>query len=350
MIFLIRHDYLPVYPPFVNDIWRYLPNKSSTKRMKITRAMGGIGIITNPNSKLNKKMPARGRLLGYIVGQFGNLEITNSVDDIGRVAALFKQQAIETLAINGGDGTISRTLTAFIRAYGNEPLPQILILRGGTINMLADNLGIRGTPEEILVRMLESQSGVRTRRTKTLATLSVGGQYGFLFGNGLVARFLADFYRKKTGPIGSLLLVLKIYLNWIVSYRNYSKMIFSESYRVVFDGQASSAVHISLAMMASTVERMPLKVRMFPEVAKGLSRFQFFSLEMSPRSLPWRLPLAILSNRPGRWFGKVTRMAAQMVVSAESGKQSYTLDGELFEAPGGRLAVDMGPVVQFVVV
>lgn len=318
--------------------------------MGITRAMGGIGIITNPNSKLNKKMPARGRLLGYIVGQFGNLEITNSVDDIGRVATLFKEKAIETLAINGGDGTISRTLTAFVRAYGNEPLPQVLILRGGTINMLADNLGIRGSPEEILVRMLESQSGLRTRRVKPLATLSVGGQYGFLFGNGLVARFLAEFYKKKTGPIGSLLLVLKIYLNWLISYRNYSKMVFSEPYRVAFDGQASPVIHNSLAMMASTVERMPLGVRLFPEVAKGLSRFQFFSLEMSARSLPWRLPLAVMSNRPGRWFGKVTKMGSQLVISAESGKQSYTIDGELFEAPNGRLAVDIGPVVQFVVV
>jgi diacylglycerol kinase (ATP) len=318
--------------------------------MEITRAMGGIGIITNPNSKLNKKMPARGRLLGYIVGQFGNLEITNSVDDIGRVAALFKTQGIETLAINGGDGTISRTITAFIRAYENEPLPQILVLRGGTINMLADNLGIRGSPEEILVRMLESQSGLRTRRVQSLATLSVGGQYGFLFGNGLIARFLAEFYKKKTGPVGSLMLVLKIYLNWIVSYRNYLKIVFSETYRVAFDGQASPMVHTSLAMMASTVERMPLGVRMFPEVAKGLARFQFFSLEITPGTLPWRLPLILLNNRPGRWFGKLSKMTSQMVIAAESGQQAYTLDGELFEAPGGRLAVGIGPVVQFVVV
>lgn len=323
---------------------------SSTKRMEITRAMGGIGIITNPNSKLNKKMPSRGRLLGYIVGQFGNLEITNSIDDIGRVAELFKEQGVETLAINGGDGTISRTLTAFIRAYGAQPLPQVLILRGGTINMLADNLGIRGSPEEILVRMLESQSGVRSRSLKPLATLTVGGQYGFLFGNGLIANFLAEFYRKKSGPVGAVLLVLKIYLYWIISPRNYLRIIASDNYRVVFDGQPNSDPLPSLAMMASTVERMPLRVRLFPEVAKGLSRFQFFSLEMSPRSLPWKLPFAIMSNRPGRWFGKVSRMASKMIISSESGKQSYTLDGELFDAPGGRLAVNIGPVVQFVVV
>lgn len=319
--------------------------------MEITRAMAGIGIITNPHSKLNKKMPARGRLLGYIVGKFGNLEITNSVEDIGRVAHLFKEQGIETLAINGGDGTISRTLTAFIRAYGEQPLPQVLILRGGTINMLADNLGIRGSPEEILVRMLESQSGLRTRQTKSLATLSVGNQYGFLFGNGCVARFLDEFYKKKTGPLGSLLLLAKIYLSWIISPSNYSKIVFSETFSLTFNEESGPpSIHNSLAMMASSVERMPLSVRLFPEVAKTLAQFQFFSLEMPPRSLPWRLPLAIMSNRPGRWFGKMTRMGSFVKINATSGRQSYTLDGELFEAPSGQLAVSIGPVVQFVVV
>jgi diacylglycerol kinase family enzyme len=318
--------------------------------MEFMREMGGIGIITNPNSKLNKKMPARGRLLGYIVGQFGNLEITNSVEDIGRVAVLFKEQAIETLAINGGDGTISRTLTAFIRAYGSTPLPQVLVLRGGTINMLADNLGIRGTPEEILVRMLESQSGLRSKEIRALATLSVGGQFGFLFGNGLIARFLSEFYKKKTGPIGSLFLVLKIYMQWIFSPHRYSKMVFSESYRAVFGGQVPHSSFHSLAMMASTVERAPLGLKIFPEVAKTISEFQFFSLEMPARSLPWRLPLSIVRNRSGNFFGKVSRMASHLVLTAEAGRQIYTIDGELFEAPAGRLAVGLGPVVQFVVV
>ena len=312
--------------------------------------MPGIGIITNPYSKLNKKRPTRGRLLGYIVGQFGNLEVTNSLEDIGRVANLFKEQSIEILAINGGDGTISRTLTAFIRAYGSTPLPKVLVLRGGTINMLADNLGIRGTPEEILVRMLECQSGLRPKEVQSLATLSVGGQYGFLFGNGFVARYLSQFYKNKTGRIGSVFLIIRIYLNWLFSRKRYSEVVMDEAFRVVFDGQTTDAEINSVAMMASTVERMPLGFKLFPEARAGLSRFQFFALEMSASSLPWKLPLAILRNRPGRFFGKVSRLASRLVVSSINGRQPYTLDGELFEAPEGRLAVEVGPVVQFVVV
>jgi diacylglycerol kinase (ATP) len=312
--------------------------------------MPGIGIITNPFSKLNKKSPARGRLLGYIVGQFGNLEITNSVDDIGRVAELFKTQDIDILAINGGDGTISRTLTAFIRTYGDAPLPKILILRGGTINMLADNLGIFGSPEEILVRMLECQSGLRPRVIQTYATLSVGGQYGFLFGNGFVARYLAEFYKNKTGPAGSIFLILKIYFNWLFSKSRYQQIVHDEFYRMSVDGHASMDETMSLAIMASTVERMPLGFKFFPAARNNLAKFQMFSLQMTSGSLPWRLPLSCLRNRPGTFLGKVTRLASSVILATTSGRQLYTLDGELFEAPEGRLAIEVGPVVQFVVV
>ena len=312
--------------------------------------MGGIGIITNPNSKMNKKVPTRGPLLGYIVGQFGKLEVTNSVDDLGRVASLFKKQGIDILAINGGDGTISRTLTAFIQAYGSQPPPKVLVLRGGTMNMLATNLGIRGTPEEILVRMLECQSGLRAKEVRLIASLAVGGQYGFLFGNALVARYLAEFYKNKSGAIGSLLQIFMIYFNWIFAPKKYRALVKDEAYRVPFDGHDVQPEVRSLAMMASTVERMPLGAKLFPLAGAGLSQFQYFSMEMSESSLPWRLPFSLLRNRPGRCFGKVSRLASKIFISAENWHQPYTLDGELFEAPAGRLVLEVGPVVQFLVV
>src|SRR5438128_2499711 len=102
--------------------------------------MSGIGIITNPHAKLNKRNPSRTALLGYILGQQGQLEVTNSLEDLSRVACEFRDQRIGILAINGGDGTISRTLTAFIHEYDGLPLPKVVLLRGGTINVLAKNL------------------------------------------------------------------------------------------------------------------------------------------------------------------------------------------------------------------
>ena len=115
------------------------------------------------------------------------------------MASDFKEHGIKILAINGGDGTISQTLTAFIKAYDGAPLPKIAILRGGTINVLAENLGIKGSPEQVLYRLIERHSINNLTVTRKISTICIEGQHGFLFGNGTTAGFLELFTKIKLG-------------------------------------------------------------------------------------------------------------------------------------------------------
>ncbi len=94
--------------------------------------MPGIGLITNPRSRLNRRDPSRIQRLGYLIGAHGQAEATRSLDDLHRACEDFHRERIDILGISGGDGTLHHTLTAMIRAYGTEPLPPIAILRGGT--------------------------------------------------------------------------------------------------------------------------------------------------------------------------------------------------------------------------
>lgn len=313
--------------------------------------MAGIGIITNPHSKLNKRDPDRQRLLGYIVGEHGKLELTSSLADLARVAANFRDHNISVLAINGGDGTISRTITAFIRAYGEKPLPKVLILRGGTINLLADNLRIRGAPEQILVRYIESMSDIRPAKTEPYRTLKIGDHFGFLFGNGLVANFLEEFYKKKTGPLGSLWTIVRVYLWFLFSRNRYLAMIGERTYQMdVNRGAMDLGRRKTTAVMASTVERMPLGPRFFP-LARRPGLFQFFSVEIPATQLVWRIPFAFIRNGEGHYFGKLSRVASHLSVATLDGTpQKYTLDGELFSSQDGKLEISLGPEIEFVVV
>lgn len=313
--------------------------------------MAGIGIITNPHSKLNKRDPNRQRLLGYILGEHGKLELTSSLADLARVAENFRDHEISVLAINGGDGTISRTITAFIRAYGNKPLPKVLILRGGTINLLADNLGLKGSPESILVRFIESMSEIRQTRLETYRTLEVDGHYGFLFGNGVVANYLEEFYKKKTGPVGAVLMILRAYLWYVFSRKRYEALVGERRYQVEINHQSIDlGERTSAAFMASTVERMPLGPRFFP-LARRPGLFQFFSLEIPAAQLVWRLPFAFIRNSEGRHFGKLSRLASSLsLTTVDHAPQKYTVDGELFCAQDGKLEISLGPAVTFVVV
>jgi len=53
--------------------------------------MPGIGLITNPRSRVNKRDPSRIRRLGYLIGSHGKAEATKSLDDLYRVCEELKR-------------------------------------------------------------------------------------------------------------------------------------------------------------------------------------------------------------------------------------------------------------------
>ena len=314
--------------------------------------MSGIGIITNPHSKLNRRRPDRQKLLGYIVGERGKLELTNSLEDLARVAESFRERGIEVLAINGGDGTVSRTLTAFIRAYQGSALPKVLILRGGTINVLAENLRLQGSPEAILVRYLESISLVRPSTIQRIRCISIDNNYGFLFGNGLVANYLEAFYLNKTGPVGAVMLVIKIYFWRLFQYERFLSIVNERIYDLKLDG-AQVQLHgvCTSVIMASTIERMPLGLKLFPYARRSPGQFQVFWLEIPVKQIALRLLAALTFNQLGKRFGRVNRLVKDLTIETKDEKlQKYTLDGELFSAASGKLKLTLGPEIEFIVV
>ena len=107
--------------------------------------MSGIGIISNPKSKQNRKHPERMRNLAYLVGTKGEAKETRSFDDLYRVVEDFHRAQIDIIGINGGDGSLHVVVTAFAKVYKDAPLPKFAILRGGTLNTIAAGLGIKGT-------------------------------------------------------------------------------------------------------------------------------------------------------------------------------------------------------------
>jgi len=310
--------------------------------------MSGIGIIANPHSKLNKRNPGRQELLGYILGERGQLAVTNSLDQLSTVAREFREKDIKILAINGGDGTISRTLTAFIRAYGDKPLPAIAILRGGTINMLATNLGIKGPPEKVLYRLLEQHSGTNPLKTKKFSTLVIDGNYGFLFGNGIVANFLKTFYENKTGPLGSLMLLLRLVFAFFFNKPVYEKVIQDYAQTLIADDGAPKE-QTNVAIMCATVVRMPLGPKVFKAARRKQGAFQAISYNIPANVLPWRLP-RLLTGVDLRDTGDTPSfLTSNLVIKSETAR-SYTLDGELYEMAGDSLSIGLGPELEFIVI
>src|SRR3989338_4056966 len=151
--------------------------------------MPGIGVVLNPHSKRYRKNPAKLKRMGFIVGNKGNFAPTNDLHDIRRVAEEFKKNEIDILALSGGDGTNHRTLTTFIEVYGDQPLPKVTLLRGGTLNTLAFSCGILGSPEKILSNLLYKYHEDEPFETTEIDIMNINGHYGFIWGLGVIYNF-----------------------------------------------------------------------------------------------------------------------------------------------------------------
>ncbi len=156
--------------------------------------MPGIGLITNPRSRANVRDPSKPLKLGHLIGTHGQAEATRSLDDLYRVCEEFKKERIDVLGISGGDGTMHHTLTAMIKTYGDQPMPPVAILRGGTMNTIANSLGIHGRTPQLLFELVDKHRRGQALDVLERPILQIGDKYGFIFGNGIIYNFLHEYY------------------------------------------------------------------------------------------------------------------------------------------------------------
>ncbi len=307
--------------------------------------MSEIGIIANPHSKMNKRNPELSAALAYILGEQGYFENTQSLGHLRYVARKFYEKKIKILAINGGDGTLSQTLTAFIKEYGDTPLPKICVLKGGTINIVAQNLGIKGTPEQVLYRLVNSYSLGKPMQIASTPSLSVGDHYGFIYADGLATRFLRAFYRKKTGRLGSLILAAKLYAQSIFKTKSSREMIFPQNLDIKVDQQEPKSSQ-SLLSICTTMHALPLG---FIDFRLGkqtdTNHLRCLSFEIDPNEFWWKLPIVFTCDKSGLPMYSRAFDGEKLTLS---GMSEYTLDGELFENGGSEVSIERGPMIDFI--
>ena len=111
-----------------------------------------IGLLSNPNSGRNRKQL---QAIERIVANHPRVHHypTPGPDDLPVAMAALANQSVEVLAINGGDGTVARVLTHLLEHSPFERLPLIALLPGGTTNMSASDVGLRGNLPGAMARL-----------------------------------------------------------------------------------------------------------------------------------------------------------------------------------------------------
>src|SRR5215468_9427668 len=119
-----------------------------------------IGVITNPNSRKNRNRPDRAERLREIVGDLGEVHSTTSVESIKPVLREFLRKRARYWVADGGDGALHWMLRMGMEvlqedefAESSVTLPVTLPTKGGTIDFVANNVGIQGDAEGILATL-----------------------------------------------------------------------------------------------------------------------------------------------------------------------------------------------------
>lgn len=315
--------------------------------------MPGIGIITNPHSRRNRRYPEQMRRLGYILGQHDAYELTNRVEDVTEVAKRFLDSQIDILALNGGDGTNHVTLTRFIEVYKDAPLPKIALLRGGTMNTVSRSVGIDGTPSRLLANLVEKYYTGQPFETTMRDMLKVrdehGERYGFIFGNGLIANFLQIYY--DTGhpsPSTAAALLARGVSELLTGGGPTVDKIF-KPFRAEMElegvGRWPDVDYQTIA--ASTIDQIGMGFRPFIRCEERAGAFHILGITCEPTAVVKHLP-KIRLGLPLPQDDVLSAVTSRVVFRADE-PITYTIDGDMHTSHDGLVVMEAGPRVEIII-
>jgi len=306
---------------------------------------GHTAVILNPRAAGDGYDASRIDRLRAIAGSRAVLFAIDEPERVHAVVQGVRERQAATVAIIGGDGTTSAVLTALMRAYGRERWPRIALLRGGSMNTVANAFGVpKGTPEELLGRLLHGGA----RPVWPRATLEVEGKVGFLFTAGVMVGFLDTLYSHAAfgkGPLGALSLLSVAGVQTVTGGPTIRKVETPLTATLRIDG-ADHPERRYIALAAGTVEQVGLGFRPFRLARECQDQFQVFAFHGSTQALLRELPKIYRGQPITRGLG-FDPLARELEIAARDGEVPYALDGDVHRA-SSPLTVRVGPKVEIV--
>lgn len=306
-----------------------------------------LGVVLNPNALGVRRDPALVERLRAILGADGEVVTTRTQEELRATVARFAEAGCDPIGICGGDGTNLSTLTELVALRGHlgpERLPRIAILRGGTVNTVARNLGIRGRPEELLSRLVARLRAGRPLVEVGQDLLAVNHMHGFLFAAAMGARFLEAYYEAPTqGAAAATVLAVRTAASSLVQGA-YARSLFTPvALRLTIDGELQPIERARL-LVASTIPDVGIGMRVAWQAGRKPGRFHLVASGLSTTSMALQLP-RVLGGRPLGGTPHIDRLAERAVLRFTE-PQPFTLDGDLFRAE--EVTLRIGPRVRIV--
>ena len=296
--------------------------------------MKSIGVILNPSARINKKKTAH--IIKEFIEIFGNNAIvraTTGREEIPQVIQKFHKEGIKLLLISGGDGTICNVLTTYINLYGQDELPIIVPLMGGTINMIGTDVGLRENQLSVCRKLNDIIKSKKKIPITERGLLEVNDRnlsqsnYGFTWIDGLLYRFMIDYYSKGAGVQVASMLTIKIILMSLADSKNgMFKQIDSSVF--IDDKALPNKKHIFI--ISSCLKRFVFGFNIFNDKPEpGISFNTVYMrepyLEKSRHKIPAGLYKGLKSDDTGDFINQAVK---HLRIERNKG---YIIDGEICE-------------------
>ena len=267
--------------------------------------------------------------------------VTHSPDDIAPALQKLAQMNTQVLAINGGDGTASAILGKLLESSVFTDLPLIALLPGGTANMNAGDIGVRGSLKKAVSRCCQWSEGQRTTEGKlesrhlmrVVAPQDTAPRYGMFLGGGAVIHG-TEYAHKEVHPRGlrddfSLALgTLRTVWGVVRDDPAFNRHV---SIKLTLD-TGEPAQHDTLILVVSTLQRLAFGMRPFWSQESGAIRVTVFEQGCSRFATTF---LSIVRGRPNRnavpTSGYSSFNANTVTLDMEG---TLNLDGEMFDVAG----------------
>lgn len=309
--------------------------------------MPGIGVIVNPHAGGNRADETIAARLQAAVSETGFVLCPRTLQELEESVRQCREEAVDILAVCGGDGSYFRTLSALICTYGESSLPAVLPLRGGSMNTIARSLGVRrGRPENVLAQVSAEYRVQRPLRTTRCQVLRVGtDQYGFMVGCGVIVNFLQLYYSgQERGPLAAAAWLCRAILSGIVGGALAQRLLRGFQAHIRCDGEPVPH-RLCNVLYASTIREIGLGFVATYLASRKLGYFHF--LAGSVRA--WQVIARLHRLRQGCPLQIPTlydNLARRVFVEFEC-PTHYMIDGDVL-GPVSSLEIQAGPVLSIV--
>jgi len=311
----------------------------------------GIALVLNPRAKRHQADPGLADRLARQLDSDGVVRTARTLDELNDVARELKKLRVDLVAVAGGDGTNHVTISGLVQAYGDATLPYFALLRGGTMNTVANSFGIpRRGPEALLAQYQRAYArhGWQPMRFVESQVLRVAERYGFIFGTGCIYGFIAEYNRRAERSAAWAARVLSTAIaSSVVGGEAIERVAQRWKGAVRFADGTAFPDRDYLTIGASTCGQIGLGFKPFYRSGQLPQHIHVLGIHASPGAFIRGLPRVWQGKSLGgeRVYEKLCKIA---VLEPRADSVPYALDGDIYEH-AGPLEVACGPQIRIVI-